>query len=336
MTRARNGRHKLWSTSDVPEAERFAYYREAICEVFTDLSPEFDDSRPFNAILESITLANGSISRVRSTPHHTQRTPTQVSQFSEHSYTLYLQIESNCVIEQDGQSVRLAPGEIALFSSTVPFRLIRPTATDMSVLVFRLPGDVLEESRPWTPGIWRVSDHPFLGALIETTARALSRDALTADAADAELVLHTLTRLSAQACTDSPGGLAPEIVGPALLAAVLRYVESRLHDPALSVAEVAAHFGVSRRYVHKLFELTGRSFSHHVLSARLDKVASELRSPERARTAIAEVVYSNGFSDLSYFNRRFKARFEATPREIRKTARVCLLGKAGSSAVSPE
>ena len=328
MTRARNDRHKVWSTSDVPEAERFAYYREAICEVFTDLSPEFDDSGPFNAVLESITLANGSINRVRSTPHHTQRTPTQVSQISEHSYSLYLQLESHCVIEQDGQSVRLAPGEIALFSGAVPFRLIRPMATDMSVLVFRLPGDVLEESRPCrrTPGIWRVSDHPFLGALIGATARALSRDALTADAADAELVLHTLTRLSARACTDSPGGLAPEIAGPALLAAVLRYVESRLHDSALSVAEVAAHFGVSRRYVHKLFEPTGHSFSHHVLNARLDKVASELRSPERARTAIAEVAYSNGFSDLSYFNRRFKARFEATPREIRKTAKVCFFG----------
>ena len=39
-----------------------------------------------------------------------------------------------------------------------------------------------------------------------------------------------------------------------------------------------------------------------------------------ARATIAEIAFRNGFSDLSWFNRGFKAQFGATPRDIRGTA----------------
>ena len=145
------------------------------------------------------------------------------------------------------------------------------------------------------------------------------------DAADARLMFESLVRLSARASARASArspesGLAPESVRPALLAAVLAHVGKRLGDPGLCVAEVAAHFRISKRYVHKLFEPTGESFSGHVLRCRLERVAAELTDAGHARTSIAEIAYRNGFSDLSHFNRRFRARFEATPRDIRKKA----------------
>ena len=100
---------------------------------------------------------------------------------------------------------------------------------------------------------------------------------------------------------------------------VLEYVESRLRDPDLTVAEVAARFGISKRYLHKLFEPTGQSFSRHVLERRLERVAGDLTAPELARTPIAGIAYRNGFSDLSNFNRRFKEHYGATPRDVRGT-----------------
>ena len=117
-------------------------------------------------------------------------------------------------------------------------------------------------------------------------------------------------------------GPCPRVRTAGSLAAVLEYVERRLGDPGLSVAEVAANFRISKRYVHKLFEQTGESFSGHVLRCRLEGVASDLADAEHARASIAEIAYRNGFSDLSYFNRRFRARFEATPRDIRKKTRL--------------
>ena len=237
-----------------------------------DLSPEHDLSRSFDAVVESIPLACGAVNRVRGTPHHVRRTKAQIGRSSEQCFFLNLQLKSECLIEQKGRSVRLAPGQVALFGSDLPFRIFHPPEQDMSVASFWLPRDLVEESFPGrqVPDISRVSDHPFLGPLIAATARALNRGGRAMDAADAALLLESLIRLSARASAGkSDRDIGPETVAPALLTAVLEYVESRLHEPGLTVAEVAAHFSIGKRYVHKLFEPTGESFSRHVLERRL-------------------------------------------------------------------
>lgn len=320
---ARKRRYEVWRTADVAAPERFAYFREAVCEAFMDLSPEHDRSGPFDAVVESVPLADGAVNRVRGTPHHVRRTPAQIRRTAEQCFFLNIQLKSECLIEQKGRAVRLAPGQVALFGSDRPFRILHPSECDMSVASFWLPRHPVEESFAGgeIPGIRRVTDHPFLGPLIAATARTLNRGARAVDPADAELMMESLVRLAAQACDGNRKAVvAPDTLRPALLAAVLEHIESRLHDPGLSVAGVAAQFGIGKRYVHKLFETTGNSFSRHVLHCRLERAVADLTAPEQAQTPIAEIAYRNGFSDLSYFNRRFKAQFQATPREVRRNA----------------
>ena len=322
---SRARRYAVWRTADVAPPRRFAYFREAVCEAFMDLSPEHDRSRPFGAVVESIPLADGAVNRVSGTPHHVRRTPGQIGRSSEQCFFLNLQLKSECTIEQHGRTVHLAPGQVALFGSDLPFRIFHPPERDMSVASFWLPRDLVEDSLPGrrVPEISRVSDHPFLGPLIAATAQVLNRGGRTLDAADASLMFESLVRLSARAfARSSESDPSAESVRPALLASVLEYVERRLCDPGLSVAEVAARFRIGKRYVHKLFEPTGETFSGHVLRCRLERVASELTDAEQARTSIAEIAYRNGFSDLSYFNRRFRGHFDATPRDVRKKTRL--------------
>ena len=319
--RARNWRYEVWRTADVAEPDRFAYFREAVCEAFMDLTPEHDRSSPFDAEVESVPLADGAVNRVRGTPHHVRRTPAQIRRTAEQCFFLNIQLKSECVIEQNSRAVRLTPGHVALFPSDLPFRIFHPEGRNMSVASFWLPRRQVEEAFPdgQMPGIRRVSDHPFLGPLIASTARTLNRGARAIGAADGSLMLESLVRLAAQAGSGNRDqGVAPETLRPALLAAVLEHVESRVQDPGLSVGGVAAHFGISKRYIHKIFEPTGETFSRHVLNRRLERTAADLTAPEQARTPIAEIAYRNGFSDLSYFNRRFKAHFQATPREVRR------------------
>ncbi|MYE60334.1 MAG: helix-turn-helix domain-containing protein [Alphaproteobacteria bacterium] len=321
-TPARTRRHEIWRTSDVAEAERFSYFREAVCEAFMDLSPEHDLSRPFDAVVESIPLAGGAVNRVRGTPHQVQRTKAQIGRSFEQCFFLNIQLQSECLIEQRGREVRLAPGQVALFGSDRPFRIFHPPEEDMSVASFWLPRALVEESFPdrQVPDIGRVSDHPFLGPPIAAAARALNRGGRAMGASDAGLLLESLVRLAARAASGNPDRYpGPETVGPALLAAILEYVESRLHDPDLGVAEAAAQFGIGKRYVHKLFEPTGQTFSRHVTERRLERVAADLTAPELARMPIAGIAWRNGFSDLSHFNRRFRERYGATPRDIRRS-----------------
>ncbi|HEX3570946.1 MAG TPA: helix-turn-helix transcriptional regulator, partial [Acidobacteriaceae bacterium] len=103
----------------------------------------------------------------------------------------------------------------------------------------------------------------------------------------------------------------------ARLETVKAEVLSRLDDGNLSVALVAGRHGVTQRYLQKLFEAEGTSFSEFVLAQRLEKAHSMLTNPLYAHRAISSVAYDVGFNDLSYFNRAFRRRYGSTPSEVR-------------------
>ena len=87
----------------------------------------------------------------------------------------------------------------------------------------------------------------------------------------------------------------------------------------LTVATSAARHGVTPRYVHKLFEDDGRTYSQFVLDVRLERAWEELRGPCAATRTVAAIAGSVGFGDLSYFNRTFRRRYGMTPTEARRT-----------------
>jgi AraC-like DNA-binding protein len=103
-------------------------------------------------------------------------------------------------------------------------------------------------------------------------------------------------------------------------AAILREIDGFMSDPNLSAATIAARFGITPRYLRMLLEVTGRSFTEHLLERRLERAAALLRDPAHRRRRIAEIASACGFGDLSYFNRVFRRRYGATPSETREAA----------------
>ena len=95
---------------------------------------------------------------------------------------------------------------------------------------------------------------------------------------------------------------------------------AHLGDGELSVAEVAQRQRVTPRYVHKLFENEGLTFSSFVLGQRLARAHRMLSNPQLADRTIGSVAFDVGFGDLSYFNRTFRRRYAATPTDIRQSA----------------
>jgi transcriptional regulator GlxA family with amidase domain len=75
------------------------------------------------------------------------------------------------------------------------------------------------------------------------------------------------------------------------------------------------------RYLHRLLEPTGRSFSEHLLAHRLERAAAMLRDPRFSRVKISDVAEKAGFSSISNFNRSFRHAFGDTPFGMRVRAR---------------
>jgi len=107
----------------------------------------------------------------------------------------------------------------------------------------------------------------------------------------------------------------------ARLKAIKDHVARHLADDSLSVHAVAKRHKLNPRYIQRLFEDSGSTFTEYVLAQRLaraHRLLGDARSSDRTLTMIA---FDVGFGDLSYFNRAFRSRFGASPSDIRAQAR---------------
>jgi AraC-like DNA-binding protein len=106
----------------------------------------------------------------------------------------------------------------------------------------------------------------------------------------------------------------------ARLRAIMADIIANIGDCDLTVGAVAQRQRVTPRYVHKLFEGEGLTFSTFVLGRRLARAHRMFSDQRLGDRTISSVAFDVGFGDLSYFNRAFRRRYDATPSEIRHSA----------------
>jgi AraC-like DNA-binding protein len=149
--------------------------------------------------------------------------------------------------------------------------------------------------------------------LIIAYAEAASAEAVRADPCLSAFADRQLAELAALVRA-APGRLDAK---NALFDSIKRDIARRLPDPAMRLADIARRHRVSARYVQRLFETDGGSFTAYVLDARL-QAARRLLVAEPARK-ISAIAYETGFSDVSWFNRVFRKRFGVPPSALRRT-----------------
>jgi len=93
------------------------------------------------------------------------------------------------------------------------------------------------------------------------------------------------------------------------------FIREHLRDPELSIEQISASLGCSKRYLHMLFSDRGMTVSDYIWRARLQRCRQELEA--QAGKTITDVAFSWGFSSSSHFSRVFRHRFGLSPREFR-------------------
>ncbi len=106
-------------------------------------------------------------------------------------------------------------------------------------------------------------------------------------------------------------------VSSGMLLVLLQYLDAHYARADLSPAHVAAHFGITPRHVHRLFERTGMTFSEQLFSRRLDHAHRMLSDTRHQHSSITDIAYDVGFSDLAHFSRKYREKFGVTPSETK-------------------
>src|SRR6478735_1991280 len=86
---------------------------------------------------------------------------------------------------------------------------------------------------------------------------------------------------------------------------------------AVAQAGEGARHRLRVRYVQRLFEADGTSFSEFLLRERLALARRLLLNPPNANLKISAIALDAGFGNLSYFNASFRRGYGASPSDLR-------------------
>ncbi|GKQ55322.1 acetamidase/formamidase family protein [Bradyrhizobium sp. Ce-3] len=143
---------------------------------------------------------------------------------------------------------------------------------------------------------------------------ALSDVEWTALARSLADLLPALMPQHSETASDRSGGASRA----ATLHRLCQTVERSLDDPDLTPVKIASAEGISERYLQKLFEGAGTSFTHYLRERRLQRTSADLSNPAEAHRSISEIAFRVGFNDSAHFSRAFRQRFGLSPREFRQ------------------
>lgn len=128
--------------------------------------------------------------------------------------------------------------------------------------------------------------------------------------------IHDLVALSIGGCAPLGESCASAVVA-ARHGAVVDHIAAHFQDPGLSLEIVARCQGISPRYLQRLMASSGTSFTGRVNELRLQRAFELLTDAHISTQRISDIALEVGFSDVSHFNRLFRARFGGSPRAVR-------------------
>jgi AraC-like DNA-binding protein len=311
-----------FSTRGFPERMRVPMWREEFGRriVHVDIEPASDVPFQAEATLQSLqglrTLAwQGSAMRFRRSHANTID--------GDDSIGIVVCSPSRSQLSQRGQEIELRAGEAIALLHSEP---VIVTYADGLQFGLSVPRDALTlrvtdvDSLTMRPISRRTEALRLLMAYLRS---ALKEGALAAPKLREVVVTH-IHDLVALAISESAalGESSASAVVAARHSAALDHIAARFQDPELSLEVVARCQGISPRYLQHLMTSSGTSFTERVNELRLQRAFALLIEPYGSARRISDIALEAGFSDISHFNRLFRARFGVSPRGVRSARRV--------------
>jgi AraC-like DNA-binding protein len=307
-----------FSTSGVPEKDKAAYWREHYGQVLLRVDLEPAPDRVFEATNRCLSLPGLQLLEGSSSPARISRSGQYLADGND-DVVLALNRSGSVIINSGGRECRLGQGEAIVMSGDEPGSYHRTTpggalAVRVSRTMFESTvvsiDDALMRPIPANHGALKLMDD-YAGWLLN--AGIIDHQLLNLSVRH----IHDLLALTIGPTADFADTARTRGLRAARLKLAKSFIVSQSHRRDLSVGAVAASLNVTPRYVQRLFEADGSTFSEFLTRQRLARAHRLLCEPSSSTAAISTIAYDVGFGDLSYFNRCFRREYGMTPREVR-------------------
>ena len=275
---------------------------------------ELDRSKPIEFKHQTRRFRSIELTRTSFSNYLGERTEAQTHDFSE----------PRLVLTVATGAVRIRHGDQQIWSgagSMVPIWSLSPWQVSVSApslfRAFSIPLDVLGLPHLLLRNLMSqdLSTSP-LAPFVATYLGDLS--ALPPLEPDSESALATPSTEIVRALLTTAAGdefLSREPLGRTLALRVLAYLKIHALEADLTADRVAAHFGISRRYLFAVMRQRSVSMHEWVREERLSRAADLLSEPLNGRISVSSVGRLCGFTDHSSFSRAFRSRYGCAPSE---------------------
>jgi AraC-like DNA-binding protein len=220
-------------------------------------------------------------------------------------------------VDRKRQQFQLGQGDAVLMQIAEPGLL--GAKTRFSYVAMMIPAVEIRSRMPSLEGFRaRISKSAEGLQLLRSYVQALETGKRVLGHQTQDAIQRHLFDLAAIACETNVklGESSLSSVAAARLCAIQEFARIHFEEPHFSVLAVAEALRISPRYVQKLFQSTGKTFTGYVNELRLERAFALLCETAATRKRISEIALQVGFSDLSYFDRSFRRRYGTSPSDI--------------------
>ena len=250
---------------------------------------------------------------------HLARTPRLVQQQGPELVAVGLQLHGSGFHTQSGYTQNTAPGGLSVLDFTLPFECgLSESASAGNLIIpaddLGVPPDVIHCAQRALPG------SPVYD-LVRGHITRLVRDAdKITEPRDAAMIGRAAIELARALVVSAPrdhlGGNG--IWNQTLATRLATYVGQHLRDPDLCAEELARVHHISKRQVYKLWSGHEASLSQWIIQERLAGARADLSAADNSRMTISAIAHKWGFTDTTFFSRRFREAYSMSPREWRQ------------------
>jgi AraC-like DNA-binding protein len=309
-----------FSTATFAERDRHEAIREIYGRAILQLDVEPARDRPLRVEAQFQALPDLGVARIAESWACTRCTARHAA---SDDLIFTLNLAGSRLFEQRGRVAEIRAGDAFLMSVAEFSRL---DAADSRHISFRMPSRVIE---PLVADIGDCLARPIrrgIGALGLLTAYAgILEDAAALENPQARRLavshFYDLVALTLGATREAAETAGLRGARAARLREIKTEVERNLDREGLSVAAIAAKHRLPVRYVQRLFQAEGVTFTEFVRERRLARAHRMLSDARLAARPIGVIAYEAGFANQAYFNRAFRSRYGAAPSDIRAQVR---------------
>lgn len=315
----------VFSTTQLPPnldgTAKLAYWRDLYAQNVVSYDVSYSD-KPFNASFESKTLNAVTVCRVKGTIDRTIRARRHIAADLRDEFMIgFNESATDISMTQRGREALIGRGRALFFTSAENFdyRAKEESAWTGICLpraylknLVRNVDDLVLQRMISNPETLRHLRH-YIRSLLQSN---FDQEPGTIGTT-IETTLVDLVALSLGASSDACELASTRGLKEARLRQAVATIGHCFANCSFSCVSLARQVGVSTRYIQSLFEEVGTSFSEKVMELRMQKAKKMLEDEFCDDLRISDIAFECGFSDISHFNRSFRARFDCTPTQFR-------------------